>query len=127
MFILISYCASNVILFGPKRKLKEVQDFIVTCNNHIIKAYDHVKYLGVIIDNHLSGEYIVESIVHKVNNRLRFLYRQARFLDVKCKCPYALLLLLVTWIMPAVPGTLVLQLHYEKNYKCAKIRLLDLF
>ena len=76
---------TECILFGPKRKLKGVQDFIVTCNNHIIKASDHVKYLGGIIDNHLSGEHIVDSIVHKVNNRLRFLYRQARFLDVKCK------------------------------------------
>ena len=64
---------TECILFGPKRKLKGVQDFIVTCNNHIIKASDHVKYLGVIIDNHLSGEHIVDSIVHKVNNRLRFL------------------------------------------------------
>ena len=63
---------TECILFCPKRKLKEVQDFIVTCNNHIIKASDHVKYFGVIIDNHLSGEYIVDSIVHKVNNRLRF-------------------------------------------------------
>ena len=76
---------TECILFGPKRKLKGVKDFIVTCNNHIIKASDQVKYLGVIIDNHLSGEHIVDSIVHKVKNRLRFLYRQARFLDVKCK------------------------------------------
>ena len=76
---------TECILFGPKRKVKEGQDFIVTCNNHIIKAFDHVKYLGVIIDNHLSGELIVDSIVHQVNNRLKFLYRQAKLLDVKCK------------------------------------------
>ena len=111
---------TECILFGPTRKLKEVQDFIVSCNSYIIKASDHVKYLGVIIDNHLSGEHIVDSIVQKVNNRLRFLYRQAKFLAVKC--PYALLLLLVIWIMHAVPGTLDLQLHCEKNYKCTKIR-----
>ena len=41
--------------------------------------------MSLIIDNNLSGEHIVDSIVHKVNSRLRFLYRQARFLDVKCK------------------------------------------
>ena len=76
---------TECILFGPKRKLKDIQDFNVTCNSHIIKASDRVKYLGVIIDNNLSGEHIVDSIVHKVNSRLRFLYRQARFLDVKCK------------------------------------------
>ena len=76
---------TECILFGPRRKLKGVQDFSVICNDHVIKSSSHVKYLGVIIDNNLSGEYIVDSIINKVNNRLRFLYRQAKFLDVKCK------------------------------------------
>ena len=44
-----------------------------------------MKYLGVIIDNSLCGDYIVDSIVQKVNSRLKFLYRQVRFLDLKCK------------------------------------------
>ena len=44
-----------------------------------------MKYLGVIIDNSLCGEYIVDSIIQKVNSRLKFLYRQARFLDLECK------------------------------------------
>ena len=50
-----------------------------------IKSTNKVKYLGVIIDNSLSGDSAVDSIVKKVNCRLKFLYRQARFLDVKCK------------------------------------------
>ena len=54
-------------------------------NNHFIKSADHVKYLDVIIDNCLNGDYIVDSIVQKVNRRLKFLYRQARFLNLKCK------------------------------------------
>ena len=76
---------TECILFGPRRKLKGIQDFSVTCNGHHIKSTNTVKYLGVIIDNNLSGDFIVDSIVKKVNNRLRFLYRQANFLDVKCK------------------------------------------
>ena len=55
------------------------------CNDHIIECKEKVKYLGVVIDNFLSGECIVETIVQKVNNRLKFLYRQARFLDTFCK------------------------------------------
>ena len=78
---------------GPRRKLKGVQEFSVICNDHVIKSSSHVKYLGVIIDNNLSGEYIVDSIINKVNKRLRFLYRQAKFLDVKCSA------LLSTYIM----------------------------
>jgi hypothetical protein len=46
---------------------------------------EKVEYLGIVIDNFLSGECIVEAIVQKVNNRLKFLYRQARFLDTFCK------------------------------------------
>ena len=76
---------TECILFGPKRKLNDFKDFSIVCNNHVIKSADHVKYLGVIIDNSLSGDYIVDSIVQKVNSRLKFLYRQARFLDLKCK------------------------------------------
>ena len=76
---------TECILFGPKRKLNDFKDFSIVCNNHVIKSADHVKYLGVIIDNSLCGEYIVDSIVQKVNSRLKFLYRQARFLDLKCK------------------------------------------
>ena len=76
---------TECILFGPRRKLKGIQDFSVTCNGHHIKSTNTVKYLGLIIDNNLSGDFIVDSIVKKVNNRLRFLYRQANFLDVKCK------------------------------------------
>ena len=44
-----------------------------------------VKYLGAYIDKFLNGGFIVESIVKMVNDRLRFLYRKGRFLNVKCK------------------------------------------
>ena len=63
---------TDCILFGPKRKLNDFMDISIVCNNHFIKFADHVKYLGVIIDNGLSGEYIVESIVQKVNSRKNF-------------------------------------------------------
>ena len=54
---------TECILFGPRRKLKNVQD--LTCNDHVIKSSSQVKHLGVIIDNNLSGEYIVDSIKTK--------------------------------------------------------------
>jgi len=34
-----------------------------------------VKYLGLVIDNTLSGESIVQNIISKVNGKLKFLYR----------------------------------------------------
>ena len=54
---------TECILFGPRRKLKNVQD--LTCNNHVIKSSSQVKYVRVIIENNLSGEYIVDSIKTK--------------------------------------------------------------
>ena len=48
-------------------------------------ATPHVKCLGLTIDQHLDGEEMALSIIIKVNSRLKFLYRQARFLyqDIK--------------------------------------------
>lgn len=65
------------ILFGPKRKLKNVTEniFSIVCNGIIIESKSYVKYLGVILDNFLSGEYIVDNIINKANQRLKFLYR----------------------------------------------------
>ena len=73
------------MLFGPKRKLSKVKKISIICHEHVIKANHQVKYLGLFIEDKLSGESIVSSIVQKVNNRLKFLYRQARFLDQKSK------------------------------------------
>ena len=43
------------VMFGSKRKLNKVKDFIVHCNGHAIKSQKSVKYLGVQLDNDLSG------------------------------------------------------------------------
>ena len=69
------------ILFGSKRKLKKVESFDVKCGNESIKHVNSVKYLGVQIDNDLSGNSIVKDIVKKVNLRLRFLYRYKELLN----------------------------------------------
>ena len=76
---------TECMLFGPKNKLSKIDHFSIVCKEHVIKASQQVKYLGLYIDARLCGESIVTSIVQKVNSRLKFLYRQARFLDQKSK------------------------------------------
>ena len=71
------------MLFGLPRKLQKYKDFSIICN--VIKSVHSVKYLGLQIDNMLSGENIVMSIIGKVNARLKFLYRHKKHLDVKCR------------------------------------------
>ena len=61
------------VLFGSKRKLRKIDKFSIECNGHTIKAQSSVKYLGLNFDDQLTGETIVNSIVKKVNGRLKFL------------------------------------------------------
>ena len=69
------------ILFGSKRKLKLVKNFCVTCNGQTLKKSDSVKYLGVTIDQCVNGESIAHNIIKKTNSRLKFMFRQAQFLN----------------------------------------------
>ncbi len=45
---------------------------------HNFKTTTEVRYLGVKLDDTLSGEGILDTIVKKCSGRIKFLYRQAR-------------------------------------------------
>ena len=47
-----------------------------------VKQYSKVTYLGCIFDEILSGESMTTHVINKVNSRLRFFYRQNKFLDI---------------------------------------------
>ena len=95
-------------LFGSRRKLRKVQNFCTECNRHSIQAQTSVKYLGVNLDNFLSGEAIANIIIQKVNSRLKFLYRQWSSLNKQKLGSYyfcidsvssrLLLLILICWL-----------------------------
>ena len=72
------------ILFGSKKKLKNIESFEVRCGEEIIKHVKSVKYLGVQIDDDLSGSSIVKETIKKANTRLKFLYRNKNLIDFKC-------------------------------------------
>ena len=76
---------TEAILFGSKKRLRKVNDFEVRCNNEVIKQVTNVKYLGLQLDNHLSGESTVNNILKKTNSRLKFLYRHKDMLNFKCR------------------------------------------
>ena len=69
------------IIFGSKRKVKKVGNFSISSMGQNLAGQDTVKYLGVNIDQTVSGETIAKNIIHKANSRLRFLYRQASCLN----------------------------------------------
>ena len=53
----------------------------IICGDNEVTAKDNVKYLGVSLDQSLGGKYIAESILKKGNSRLKFLWRQAKYLN----------------------------------------------
>ena len=69
------------LLFGTSRRLSKVDDYVVTCDDEPVKRVSSVKYLGVFLDENLSGKEHAESLISKCTGRLSFLYRKAAFLD----------------------------------------------
>ena len=51
----------------------------------LFKNVKSVKYLGLQLDEELSGESIVKEITKKVNSRLRFLYRYKDYLNTESR------------------------------------------
>ena len=69
------------ILFGSKLKIKKATSLDIKYNNIKITQYKKVTYLGCILDDTLSGESMVNHVINKANSRLKFLYRQDKFLN----------------------------------------------
>ena len=69
------------ILFGTRRRLNKQGTLNITYKDKIVKQKTHVKYLGCILDDVLSGNNMASHILSKVNGKLKFLYRKQNFLN----------------------------------------------
>ena len=65
--------------FAKRRELH------ITCNGNDIESGAKVTYLGVTLDQNLSGSSMITKIVSKCKNKIKFLYRNAKNLDKKTK------------------------------------------
>lgn len=72
---------TETMLVGSTKKKRESETNSVTCNNQEIEGVKSVNYLGVNLDQSATGEYMVQSVLKKVNGKLIFFCIQARFLD----------------------------------------------
>ena len=77
---------TKTILFSPKNLSKSAEPLIVKRNDVTLKQYSSVEYLGCLLDNTLSGEDMAVKVLTKVNGRLRFLYRQGKYLNQRLRC-----------------------------------------
>ena len=57
----------------------------ISCGNNVITSKTVIRYLGVDLEQTLSGTAIVENILKKGNLRLKFLYRQAKYLNTRSR------------------------------------------
>ena len=73
------------ILFGTKRRLSTGVKLNVICNGNVIESKSNVTYLGVTLDQFLSGEIIASNILYKSSNKLKFLYRNAGKFNLSTK------------------------------------------
>ncbi len=80
---------TEALLCGTKRKIKNREGFEVKCKVKPKETVTEVKYLGVNIDETLTGEGILDTIVRKCTGRVKFLYRQAGCLPKAIKRPCA--------------------------------------
>ena len=68
------------ILFASKFKIKKVRKLNIKHGNIQIKQHSKVKYLGCMLDETMSREAMALSVINKINNKLKFLHRNNRFL-----------------------------------------------
>jgi hypothetical protein len=69
------------ILFASKPKLRSCDKLDIVCNETSISSTKSVKYLGVNLDQSLSGESTANQVIKKANAKLKFLYRKSSFLN----------------------------------------------
>ena len=70
------------ILFASKGRLQKHNAIQVRCGGNDIESKQDVTYLGITLDQSLSGDNIVNKTVTKCSNKVKFLYRNARKLLV---------------------------------------------
>ena len=73
------------ILFGTNKKLQLAPQLNIECAGNKLANRSSVKYLGVDLDQSLSGEIIAKKLVSKINGKLSFLYRNTKSFNLETK------------------------------------------
>ena len=73
------------ILFGSKRKYHTCSSIQVKCAGTTLTCQTRAKYLGIELDQSLTGERLIDKIICKLNAKLKFLHRQTKNVNMKTK------------------------------------------
>ena len=73
------------ILFSPKNQRKRADPIVIKRHGVTLKQFSTVEYLGCLLDETLSGREMALKVLKKVNGKLRFLYRQGKYLNPRLR------------------------------------------
>ena len=76
---------TKCILFVGKNKIKSLGKLNICFNNIEIKKHQKMSYLGLLLDETLSGMDMALKTIWKINNRLKFLRRKDQYLNYKLR------------------------------------------
>ena len=84
---------SNFIIFHPPQKRLQDFSFNLSLNNKKLKREYCIKYLGILIDSHLSWKPQVDFVVKKIRRSIGILSKLRRYIDLSIllKLYYALI------------------------------------
>ena len=69
------------MFFASKRRAKNIRQLNIKYKEINIKQHSEVTYLGCVLDEAMSVEPMASKVINKLNGKLKFLYRQNRFLS----------------------------------------------
>ena len=70
---------TKCIMFSEKNSSSK--DLIIKRNENNIKQHRTVEYLGTLLDDNMSGESMALKVLSKINQKIKFLYRQRKYLS----------------------------------------------
>ena len=109
--LLLNVTKTNLMVFTTKNKAYDVDNVKVTMNGIIIKQTRHTKFLGVILDEHLTWNNHIEHVQSKLNKTIGILYRARNRLD-----PNILKLLYISLVYPYLSYCILIWGHTHKTY-----------
>ena len=76
---------TEAIIFGSKHNVKKTASLKIVCAGNQIESTKSVSYLGVTLDQTLSGSDNVKKALSKIQNKIKFLYRNTKGFDTQTK------------------------------------------
>ena len=105
------------ILFASKRRAKNIRQLNIKYKDINTKQHTKVTYLGSVLDETISGEPMALKVINKINGKLKFLYKENRFLSPELRRMLCNALIQPHFDYACPVGTLILQKNRKRKYK----------